>query len=119
MPGFFEKKEQHRQISGQNRQKHVQIAIDLTNFKKTDDSVKYQGLTSEGTVLGWITERDAVHRGTLDTDAEVGVILDQTTFYAEQGGQVADTGFVCLCGNRLLHASGVGRGFERLVHSRF
>ena len=31
----------------------------------------------------------------------VGIILDQTCFYAEQGGQIYDKGFMTKCGDKV------------------
>ena len=61
---------------------------------KTDDSLKYQGLTTEVTILGWVAGSNAVHQGTLRNDEEAAILLDQTTFYGEQGGQVSDIGTI-------------------------
>jgi alanyl-tRNA synthetase len=83
-----------RRTSGQGRKQHAQVALDLSGFKNTDDSLKYQGLTTEATVLGWISGSDAIHRGSLKNEQEAALLLDQTTFYAEQGGQVGDVGVV-------------------------
>jgi alanyl-tRNA synthetase len=41
--------DEHIRTSGEGRRQHVQVAVDLGSFKKTDDSLKYQGLTTEGT----------------------------------------------------------------------
>lgn len=64
----------------------------------TEDEAKYVWDTPvEGTVLAVFT-----HEGFVDVAAEagktVGVVLDRTGFYAESGGQVADTGRLALGG---------------------
>ena len=76
-----------------------------SGVKPTDDSPKYnyKVVSSEkyaeysfapctGTVLALRKDKkfvDEVHSGD-----EVGVLLDQTNFYAEQGGQIYDEGFL-------------------------
>jgi alanyl-tRNA synthetase len=94
MEGYTRLWEGHIRTSGEGRKQHMQVAVDLGGFKKTDDSLKYQGLTTEATILGWVIGADAVHHGTLKAEQEAALLLDQTTFYAEQGGQVADVGTI-------------------------
>jgi alanyl-tRNA synthetase len=102
MDGYTRLWEGHIRTSGEGRKQHMQVAVDLGGFKKTDDSLKYQGLTTEATILGWVSGSEAVHRGSLRNEQEAALLLDQTTFYAEKGGQVADVGTIqtstCLTG---------------------
>src|SRR3954470_9738029 len=94
MDGYTKLWEGHIRTSGEGRKQHMQVAVDLGGFKKTDDSLKYQGLTTEATILGWVAGSEAVHRGSLKSEQEAALLLDQTTFYAEQGGQVGDVGII-------------------------
>ena len=52
----------------------------------------YQTLESEGRVLGLISEGASVRNANQGQVVEV--ILDETSFYAESGGQEADAGFI-------------------------
>ena len=92
--GYRQLDEEFRRKSGEGRRTRLQIAVDLGAFAPTDDSPKYAGLECQATVLGWITEREAVRAGSLPEDAQAGVLLDRTCFYAEQGGQVGDVGVI-------------------------
>jgi alanyl-tRNA synthetase len=63
-------------------------SIDLMNFKEVSEFIGYDVYSVESTVLACFKGGKRVN--SLDDEGEV--IVDVTPFYAEMGGQVADTG---------------------------
>ncbi len=82
-----------RERSGEGRKKVVISAVQ-GDLPPTDDSLKYQGLAAEAQILGWVEDNTVISGGLLYPGKTVGLILDQTCFYAEAGGQVGDTGTI-------------------------
>jgi len=71
---------------------HIAVAIE-GELPPTIDSPKYQGRTARARIAGWIRDNKFITTGVLqEGDNKTAVVLDSTCFYAEQGGQVGDTG---------------------------
>lgn len=60
----------------------------------------YEALETEGSVVGIVS--DGVQVQEVPSGSRVQVVLDRTPFYAESGGQIADSGVIELGGTRLL-----------------
>jgi len=84
----------------------MQLDADATStlnkkgVQPTDDSPKFVVQDTTGTIQALYTEKkefvDEVKAG----DALIGIVLDRTNFYAEQGGQIYDTGVLSKDGNK-------------------
>ncbi|KAL8872537.1 MAG: hypothetical protein Q9174_001843, partial [Haloplaca sp. 1 TL-2023] len=71
----------------------------MSNVSQTDDSAKF-GRDNITARIQTIYHSKKFHDSTADlpTDAQVGILLDRTNFYAEQGGQENDTGKLIIDG---------------------
>src|SRR5262249_30712844 len=90
----YDREMQKAKERARGARKKMVISAVSGDLPKTDDSLKYRGLTGEGKVVGWVKDNAVVRSGTLQGEDEVAMLLDLTTFYAEQGGQVGDVGSI-------------------------
>ena len=92
--GFEEEMERAKNRSREGQKKHVISAIQ-GDLPTTDDSPKYSPLAPlhSPLILAWVKE-NLVGTGSLACGDQVGLVLGQTNFYAEQGGQVGDAGLI-------------------------
>ncbi|MFJ6131113.1 alanine--tRNA ligase [Janibacter terrae] len=78
---------------------HTEVWRDLRALGATDWRA-YEELTTTGSVVGLV--RDGARVEELEPGQTGQVVLDRTSFYAESGGQVADSGVIVVDGARLL-----------------
>lgn len=119
--GFEAAWTRHIRVSGVGRQKLVITAVQ-GELPRTDDLPKFGPLTAKSTIIGWVKDSTVVRNGRLEEDEAVGLLLHQTNFYAEQGGQVGDSGVISTAtgrfevddtqklGDALLHLGRVASG---------
>ena len=94
--GFGEHMQQQRERARAG-QKTISLkgALSGVELPATIDSQKYHSRQCQTTLLGWIDKTGFVTEGTLsDSDEEVALVLNDTCFYAESGGQTGDFGVI-------------------------
>jgi alanyl-tRNA synthetase len=89
--GFHQAMAKQRAQSQQAQHFSVDYTTQL-HINDESEFVGYEKLVAQGTVLTLLHENDPVEKLTKGQSGVV--ILDQTPFYAESGGQVGDTGYL-------------------------
>ena len=97
-------------------------ALDFGNLPETDDSGKYDCVNASAQLVGYVQGDSVFATGALGPGVEASILLDRTCLYAEQGGQVGDTGSIRSStgefevhatqrlGSRILHRGRVAAG---------
>jgi alanyl-tRNA synthetase len=78
--------------AGTGETKDATIWFDLAEAHGATEFLGYDAETAEGQVLAVVAEGESL--GEAGVGARVQVVLNQTPFYAESGGQVGDTGVI-------------------------
>ncbi len=115
--GFQQEMEKHQELGNQGRE-----VIDLTaknalgelaKVSKVTEFLGYSELTAKSVVAGIIVRGESAE--TANAGDQVQVVLDQTPFYAESGGQIGDKGY--LSGeNTLIRIEDVKKEANIFVH---
>lgn len=80
------------------RTKGLPLTNDLPKYHYTaDDAGNYSFQSCEGTIIALRCNKTFVNE--ITSGQLAGILVDQTCFYAEQGGQIYDEGFIVKCGD--------------------
>ena len=117
MERFKDCKEQHKLTSGRGAfANSVMAAGPLDTLRKSGGSqfLGYEKSTAEADILGIIANGQLV-KTVSPSDAQVAIVLNQTPFYGEAGGQVGDTGTLT-SNDVVFQVEDTQRDGELLVH---
>jgi alanyl-tRNA synthetase len=96
--------------------KKVNVAAVQGELPPTDDAPKYGTAQVEAKVLGWVVDNVVVRKGKLTAGESAALLLDRTGFYAEQGGQVGDTGTLISSAGASFEVEDTQRLGETVLH---
>ncbi len=90
------------ELMGQQRQRaraaqkgaSLMMALGEVELPTTEDAHKYHNDRCESKIVGFIEADSFKNQGLIEADAQAGIVLEGTCFYAEAGGQVGDCGVI-------------------------
>ena len=96
-PGFESLMEEQRERGRSSRESEAEAAgcdafAEICRFDGETRFEGYEQVVTTSKVVGLVVGADSAEE--VEGDIEVNVVLDQTPFYAESGGQVGDTGTI-------------------------
>ncbi|MCB6177230.1 alanine--tRNA ligase [Rhodobacter sp. Har01] len=78
--------------SGSGEAKDAKVWFEIAEDKGVTEFLGYETETAEGVILALVRDGAAIDRAEAGETAQV--VVNQTPFYAESGGQVGDTGWI-------------------------
>lgn len=91
------------------------------SVSKTDDSFKFNLEPISATIKAIFTKSTGFTKATegIDESEQIGIILDRTNFYAEQGGQEYDTGRITIDGKADFEVTNVQMYKGYIMHTGY
>ena len=120
--GFRSLMDQQRRLAKEDSRRKKTGHVDVSAYRAlldaagTTEFTGYAEVVSEATVRGLLV--DGVTATAAGEGSQVEVVLDRTPFYAEGGGQLADTGRIVLADGTVLEVEDVQRSLPELVVHR-